>query len=260
MTKSEPWYAIFSGRFRGDQPFFYDPQDLEWAQVFEDNWETIRDELFALSKENPERVQPYSFNHAMAFPPKHWKTMGIMFWGLRMHENYKKCPKTVEIMKSVPGVTSLSMSILEPGSNINPHQGDTDAVYRCHLGIKVPAPLPDCGFQVGTEIKGWEEGKLLVFCDAQTHTAWNQSDERRIVVIFDVMRPEFHGQTRSICAHVLASMLIQQLYTRNAWLTKLQAWVKRWMYEVFRVLFLVYIPLQQRLGGGFRRETLPDRE
>ena len=248
MAQLKPWYAIFGGRFAGDQPFFYDPETFDWVSAFENNWTTIRDELFALSQEDPKRIKPYSFNHAMSFPPKHWKTMGLKFWGISLHKNLNRCPKLAEILRGMPEVTSLSLSVLEPGSNINPHQGDTDAVYRCHLGLKIPAPLPDCGFQVGPEIRSWEEGKLLVFCDAQTHTAWNQTDERRIVVIFDVMRPEFQNQTRNICTHVLASMVIQKLYSNYDWLCRQRAWVKRWLYTVLRLGFYVYIPMKNTFG------------
>ncbi|WP_162617690.1 aspartyl/asparaginyl beta-hydroxylase domain-containing protein [Yoonia maritima] len=248
-AQKDPWYAIFGGRFPGDQPFFYDPNEFDWVAVFESQWETIRDELFALTQIEPERVKPYDFNHAMSFPPLHWKTMGLKFWGIRIHKNLDRCPTLAGILEARPEITSLSLSILEPHSNINPHQGDTDAVYRCHLGLKVPAPLPDCGFQVGKDIRSWEEGKILVFCDAQTHTAWNQTDERRAVVIFDVMRPEFQNRTRGICTHVMASMIIQKMYSNSAWLRQRRAWVKRWLYTGLRLGFYAYIPYKNKFGA-----------
>ena len=57
----------------------------------------------------------------------------------------------------------------------------------CHLPLIVP---PGCGFRVGNETREWEEGKLLIFDDTIEHEAWNESDQDRVVLIFDIWRPE----------------------------------------------------------------------
>ncbi|MEL7114884.1 MAG: aspartyl/asparaginyl beta-hydroxylase domain-containing protein [Pseudomonadota bacterium] len=243
---AKPWYNIFGGRYSGDQPFFYERDSLPWVKTLEDNWQVMRDELVALSESQPERLRPYFINKSMSFPPRHWKTMGLYFWRYTMHANCRRCPETMRILKSIPGLTSCSLSVLEPGSNINPHQGDTDAIYRCHVGLSVPAGLPDCGFQVGTEIRGWENGKALPFCDAQTHTAWNQTDERRLIMIVDVVRPEFLRQQNAVCAHVLASSVIQMLYQASPTLNRLPGFVKRALYGTFQAAIVLYLPIQRR--------------
>jgi aspartyl/asparaginyl beta-hydroxylase (cupin superfamily) len=136
--------------------------------------------------------------------------------------------------------------VLEPGSNINPHQGDTDAIVRCHLGLSVPGGLPDCGFQVGTEIRGWKEGEALPFCDAQTHSAWNHCSERRLIMIVDVMRPEFLGQQNGICSHVLASSVLQMMYQSMPFLNAWPGLVKRLLYATLQVGILGFLPIQRR--------------
>ncbi|SJN54912.1 Aspartyl/Asparaginyl beta-hydroxylase [Vibrio ruber DSM 16370] len=244
---TQPWYSIFGGRYTGDHPSFYDKADQPWTKILEENWLVIRDELFELLEENPERLQPYKINHAMAFPPQQWKTMGLMFWRLKNRHNCKRCPETIKLLKALPGCTSASLSILEPQSNINPHQGDTDAVIRCHMGLKIPAPLPDCGFQVRDKIKGWQEGVTLLFCDAQTHTAWNHTDLRRYVMILDIIRPEYQHRKNDICAHVLASAMIQMLYQKYEFLRRRKRYVKKSIYHVLRVGFAVYLPIHNLL-------------
>jgi aspartyl/asparaginyl beta-hydroxylase (cupin superfamily) len=243
-----PWYNLFGGRYDGDQPCFYDPATLPWVRTLEENWEVMRDEMLALTEEEPDRLRPYFINRAMSFPPRHWKTMGLYFWRYTMHANCRRCPRTVEILRGIPGLTSCSLSVLEPGANINPHQGDTDAIYRCHVGLKVPGGLPDCGFQVGPEIRGWEEGRALPFCDAQTHTAWNHCTERRLIMIVDVMRPEFADRTNRVCAHVLASSSLQMTYQSVPWLNRWPGWTKRMLYSVLQGLITLGLPLQRRLG------------
>jgi aspartyl/asparaginyl beta-hydroxylase (cupin superfamily) len=247
---NKPWYNVFGGKYTGNEPSFYNREDLSWVKVLEDNWELIRDEVFALMEKQPDKLKPYFINKSMSFPPKKWKTMGLYFWKFTMHSNCRKCPHTVRLMKRIPNLTSCSLSVLEPGSNINPHQGDTDAIIRCHLGLSIPASLPDCGFQVGKEIRPWENGKALPFCDAQTHTAWNVSMHRRMILIIDVVRPEFVKQENRICAHVLASSVLQMLYQRFTFLGKRSGYVKKVLYHITRITILVILPIQRRLFLG----------
>ena len=245
MTKVKPWYNEFGGRYTGNQPYFYDAEKLVWTKVLEENWTIIRDEITALKNSHPERLKPYYINKSMSFPPKSWKTMGLFFWMFTMHGNCRKCPKTVEILDRIPGLISCSLSILEAGANINPHQGDTDAVIRCHLGLVIPGELPKVGFQVGDEIRKWEEGKTLPFCDAQTHTAWNHSDEQRLILIIDVLRPEFIKNKYSVSAHVLASSVIQMLYQRYPGLGLKSGYLKKIIYTISLACIRAILPLQR---------------
>jgi aspartyl/asparaginyl beta-hydroxylase (cupin superfamily) len=245
MESKQPWYNVFGGRYMGQEPPFYQKDTLPWVKVLEDNWETIRDEVVTLMEDKPAKLRPYFINKTMSFPPKKWKTMGLYFWKFTMHDNCRKCPQTIQLMKQIPHLTSCSLSVLEAGANINPHQGDTDAIIRCHLGLSVPAALPECGFQVGKEIRPWENGKALPFCDAQTHTAWNNSGERRLILIIDVIRPEFARQENMICAHVLASSVLQMLYQRFAFLGQRSGYLKKNMYNLLRYAIRVILPIQR---------------
>jgi len=246
-TSPEPWYNLFGGRYNRDQPFFYDRADLPWTKVLEDNAEVIRKEMLAFLEQDTRSLKPYFINKAMSFPPRHWKTMGLLFWNLRMHRNCRRCPETARILESIPNLTAGSLSVLEPGSNINPHQGDTDAIIRCHLGLRIPGKIPECGFQVGNEVRSWEEGKTLPFCDAHTHWAWNQTKERRMILIVDVIRPEFAGKKNAVCANVLASSLLQMLYQGFPWLNKTSGHIKSVLYFLSRMAIRGFLPIQRKL-------------
>lgn len=246
----KPWYSVWGDRYQGDQPPFYNREDLPWTQVMEANWEVMRDELLQLVADKPDRLQPYFINKTMAFPPRHWKTMGLYFWRYKIHRNCKRCPETLKIIKSIGGITSFSISVLEPGSNINPHQGDTDGIIRCHLGLVIPGTLPDLGFQVGDQIKSWEVGKCLPFCDAITHTAWNHTDKRRVIINFDVIRPELAHKKNQICAHVLASSGIQMLYPKFPSLKNKSGYWRKAIYHCIRILVLLLLPIQRVSGIG----------
>lgn len=242
----KPWYSVWGERYNGNQPSFYKREDLPWVSVLEDNWEVMRDELLTLIEDKPSHLQPYFINETMAFPPKKWKTMGLLYWKFKIHKNCKRCPKTMAVINSIDKITSFSISVLEPGSNINPHQGDTDAVIRCHLGLIIPGELPNLGFQVGKDIKGWQEGQCLPFCDAITHTAWNHTDERRIIINLDVMRKELLKEQNSICAHVLASSVLQMLYPRLPFLSSKTGYWRKAIYHFVRILIKGILPIQRR--------------
>src|SRR5262249_12937981 len=73
---------------------------------------------------------------------------------------------------------------------IPPHDGPYKGVLRYHLGLMVPnAPVDTVGIRVGGETHGWREGSSLVFDDTYQHEAWNETDETRVVLFLDVVRP-----------------------------------------------------------------------
>jgi aspartyl/asparaginyl beta-hydroxylase (cupin superfamily) len=46
-----------------------------------------------------------------------------------------------------------------------------------------------CRFRVGSETRPWAPGTAWVFDDTIEHEAWNDSDEERAILIFDVWNP-----------------------------------------------------------------------
>ncbi|SRR6266487_2804477 len=240
--KLKPTYMIYGGHFSGSEPFFYDPKAFSWVEKIEENWRVIRDEAESLLQRHPDRLEPY-FNRSLSFPPEQWKTLGFYFWSHKFEDNCNECPQTVRILESIPNMVGGSLSVLGPKSTINPHYGDTNAIVRVHMGLSVPAPLPDSGLKVGDEVREWKEGKTLLFCDTYYHSAWNKSDQQRLVLIVDVMRPEFADQTRAICTHVLTSMLMQSLSQRFPRLHVVPTWLLGLTH------FLLRFPIRVWLSG-----------
>jgi aspartate beta-hydroxylase len=59
---------------------------------------------------------------------------------------------------------------------------------------------------VGTETRGWEEGRLLIFDDSFQHEAWNHSDAVRTVLIFDTWNPALSPGEREATRAVLVAV------------------------------------------------------
>jgi aspartyl/asparaginyl beta-hydroxylase (cupin superfamily) len=59
---------------------------------------------------------------------------------------------------------------------------------------------------VGNETREWREGEIVLFDDSIEHEAWNSSAEPRIVLIFDVWRPELSLKERELIAATLKAI------------------------------------------------------
>ena len=217
-TKPELWFSYDGGPFKGNEPFYFDTKSFPWVKKSSRNGQWCANRtLMALIQADEDNLVPYA-NHAMTSRPNRWKTFGFMFWTVKSRANCKKCPKTWELVSRIPNVLACSFNLLEPGTTIKPHHGDTNAIIRCHLGLVIPGPAPQCAFRVGSEIRGWKDGEILMFCDAHNHTSWNNTGERRYIMVLDIMRPEFAAQTKSICSRVLSAIYLEIAYQRMKWL------------------------------------------
>ncbi|HKE02214.1 MAG TPA: aspartyl/asparaginyl beta-hydroxylase domain-containing protein [Planctomycetota bacterium] len=100
-------------------------------------------------------------------------------------ENVRRCPRTYEIVSSLPDAALAGFSMLEAGTRIRPHSDFApDGVIRCHLALRIPA---GCGIRVENETREWREGELLAFPACAEHEAWNGSAERRVVLVVDYL-------------------------------------------------------------------------
>ena len=209
------WYS-YTGKKYIENNGFYDSADFAWSKALEENFDVIRQEIFDFLKLNKHRLLPYLNKDLLSGPDK-WKALSFIFWDMQIDINAEVIPKTIAIVKNIPGLTGLSLSLLEPQAKIKRHRGDTNATVRCHFPLDVPGKLPECGFKVGEESVSWEEGKLIVFNDAAIHEAWNLTDKQRLVLILDVFRPEFSHKRKSVCSHVLTDIFWQWYASRKKW-------------------------------------------
>jgi len=55
---------------------------------------------------------------------------------------------------------------------------------------------------------GLSAGKIMMFCDAYKHSAFNNTDHKRYVFLFDVLKPEYAGKKSYICSGLLAQLAL----------------------------------------------------
>lgn len=228
-----PWYAFRGKAYTGSEPAFYAPEKFPWAKETEIVFPEIIGKSAAFLETFEKKADPY-FYKSLVSKPGGWQQGAFYFWGRINDTLCREAPELNDFIRSIPGMLSAGLSLLNPQTSILPHYGDTDAVIRCHIGIHIPSGLPGCGIRVNDEARGWEEGKWLMFCDAHRHEAWNHTDLKRLVLIVDVLRPEFASQKRAICSDVLSMMSLQQAEQRFSLLKKFPGKIRGIIRRMYR--------------------------
>lgn len=183
----------------------------------------------------------------LLYREKGWNTTMLYSYGLKYVNNCKKFPHTLSLLQPYQNIVTIYFSTLEPDTKIKAHFGDTDATYRVHLGLDIPASLPDCGIEVAGIQKEWSYGKTIIFNDAHFHTAWNFTTKNRTVLIIDIVRPEFINQKRKVCAGVLGAMGIGRTLYPFRILDKMPRTVLRWLHSCATAVFIVLLAIQHNI-------------
>ena len=201
----QPKYYYFPGL---PQVQFYERSLCPWFDDVEAATADIRGELEAVLHE-PDAFAPYVQGHANR--PKN-EEMGMMnnpawsayyLWknGEPVAGNVERFPKTMQALRNAPLAhvpnrsPSILFSLLRPGAHIPPHNGLVNTRFICHLPVINPGK---CRFRVGNETRDWVEGKGWAFDDSIEHEAWNGSDKTRVILLFDVWRPELTDEERRL--------------------------------------------------------------
>jgi beta-hydroxylase len=204
--------------------YFFNVSDFHWASVLESKVEVILGELkhnfhnkFWMN-EHPDYVSGEDYNA--------WQTLTLLFWGIKNEKLIESFPETSKIISEVPGLITAQFSLLKGMTNIKPHKGYSSMVLRSHLPLVVPAGAEKCALMIETEIQHWHKGKLLIFDDSYLHSAWNNSNENRIVLMFDFVKPGVEYSVKEICEYKLVNHVdeyLNRIAPKEVWLQ----WLKQ---------------------------------
>lgn len=186
---------------------FYDPAQFEWRETVEAATDAIRGELQGVMGDeaafNPyvegRDDLPQHDTHGMRGNTD-WSAFYLWKDGARQDENADRCLATEKALDAAPvtdvkgRLPSILFSKLAPRSRIPAHNGLVNTRLICHLPLIVP---DGCGFRVGNETREWNEGQLMIFDDSIEHEAWNDSAETRVILLFEIWRPELTEEERA---------------------------------------------------------------
>jgi aspartyl/asparaginyl beta-hydroxylase (cupin superfamily) len=179
---------------------FYDRDLFPWLPELEAATDMIRGELGVALEKARQDFAPY-----VAYPPgapvgqwgalnnsMSWRSLWLWKDGRRQDDACAVCPETAALLDTLPmagqpGFAPTALfSALEAHTRIPPHTGSTNTRLLVHLPLILPGPA---GFRVGNETRAWRMGEAWVFDDSIEHEAWNDADELRVILIFDVWNP-----------------------------------------------------------------------
>jgi aspartyl/asparaginyl beta-hydroxylase (cupin superfamily) len=174
----------------GDATFF-PPERFSWVAHIEENTMVIREELERVLDDHDglPNFQDISKDQIEITDDDRWKTYFLYGYGFKAKLGVEMCPRTAALMEHIPGMKTAMFSILSPRKHILDHRGPYKGVLRYHLGLIVPQAAEDCRIRVGEDIRHWEEGRSMIFDDTFNHEVWNDTDETRVVLFVDVLRP-----------------------------------------------------------------------
>jgi aspartyl/asparaginyl beta-hydroxylase (cupin superfamily) len=188
---------------------FFRREDFPWLDLLEAATEDIAAEAVAAMANDRAGFAPY-----VDFPPgapidqwaplNHsldWTVYSLWHDGSPVAEHIARCPNTAAILEKLPRcdipdyAPGAYFSVLEPRTKLPPHTGTTNTRSIVHLPLVVPE---GCGFRVGADVRTWKKGRAWVFDDTIEHEAWNDSDQTRIILIFDIWNPLLTAAERDL--------------------------------------------------------------
>jgi aspartate beta-hydroxylase len=194
---------------------FFERETLPFLADLEARTDDIREEMLNARRVAPHLFQPY-VRYRPGEPVNQWEKLnhsdawaGMFIWkdGMLQKEAAALCPITAAAFGALPMpriegyCPTVMFSALAPGAHIPPHTGETNARLVGHLPLIVPET--GCRYRVGYDWRQWEVGKCLVFDDSIEHEAINDSDELRVVVLFDLWNPHLTAAERELAGALL---------------------------------------------------------
>lgn len=184
---------------------FHDPPDFAWADAFVAEAPAIRAELQALLADE-DLFAPYvqgdsgraNRGHSL-LGDKRWSALYLWKNGEPVADNAERCPVAMRALQALPlpripgRAPNILFSMLRPKTHIPPHWGMLNTRLICHLPLIVPG---QCSLRVGNHVRAVEQDKLMIFDDSIEHEAWNDSDETRVVLLFEIWNPALTAAER----------------------------------------------------------------
>ncbi|HIG32548.1 MAG TPA: aspartyl/asparaginyl beta-hydroxylase domain-containing protein [Flavobacteriales bacterium] len=159
--------------------------------ILENNWKEIQKEILGVMDSGGVLPKFHEVDDGQEYISDNdglsWSLLNLMLYGVWYKKNAGLCPKTTSLLKNMKGVVGAYFSVLAPGKHIPPHKGPYKGIIRYQLALKVPKN-GECKIFVGGIPYFWTEGKSVLFDDAYTHEAVNNTTEHRVVLLLDVKR------------------------------------------------------------------------
>lgn len=141
--------------------------------------------LSARTYQNPSGTNEMLYESKTEEP---WKVTGVKAFGSLLAEKKEVYPTAFKIAEMFGDDCFMATySLFEPNTILYRHTGteNREAKFiRIHIPLYIPAG--DVGFEVEGEVIHWDD--IFAFNNQKLHSAWNGTNERRLVFLLDLTR------------------------------------------------------------------------
>jgi len=208
-----------------------DQRSLPELEKLRDNWQVIRDEAMALFAQGQikaaDKYNDWGFN---SFFRTGWKRFYLKWYEAPLPSAVANCPKTVELLNSIPSIKGAMFANLPSGGRLVLHRDPYAGSLRYHLGLVVPKTPGKCHIFIDGNEYSWREGEDLLFDETYLHYAENTTSDDRLILFCDVERPLRSRRMAAVNRWVSANV-INESATQNeegervGWLNKVFGYV-----------------------------------
>jgi beta-hydroxylase len=167
-------------------------------KLIEDNWEEIRDEALLLYQQGHIAIKEDDLPGSSFYKDNRWTSFYLKIYNNEIPSAYKLAPKTMALIAQVPSMRMALFACLNPGKKLGSHHDPFAYTLRYSLGLSTPNHK-DCSLVVNGENYQWTDGESIIFDETYQHSAHNDTEVPRIILMTDIDRP-------------LKSALVQKMY------------------------------------------------
>lgn len=196
--------------------WWFEPREAIGEPANKENLSLVREELANFISKNEAQIQAYVDE---MMPGQEWNDLkGKKKWGalpLLTQNNdsqwLEKLPQTQDFLSQVPLANcpphspEVFLSVLEPSVELPEHYGLSNFKLTTHLPVFLPNS-ENVNITVNGETRRWSLDELLIFDDSFLHSAKNKSEERRVVLIFDIWHPDLSKEERDCLTETIATI------------------------------------------------------
>jgi beta-hydroxylase len=166
-----------------------DVKDFPGLDPLQQNWEMIREEARKLYEGGHIQISK-SYNDLAfnTFFKRGWKRFYLKWYGDFFPSAMDLCPRTVELVKSIPSVNAALFTLMPGKSKLGEHRDPFAGSIRYHLGLMTPNS-DECRIYIDGTPYSWRDGQAILFDETYIHSVNNDTDQDRIILFCDVTRP-----------------------------------------------------------------------
>lgn len=169
------------------EPYYHDLTILNEAILIKMNFKIIQNEIKNIYRDF-KTINNDLFFMGLGKSKTDWTRLYLKWFNKIDPIGANLCPKTTDIIQSMPNIQTAMISVLKPGAKIVPHKGPYSGCIRLHMGLITPNS-DDCFINLDGKSYSWRDGEVILLDDSYLHYVENNTNKYRVILFCDIVRP-----------------------------------------------------------------------